>query len=284
MRILHLSDTHIQGVDGPDRRGVDPTASLRLMLAELRHQRDVDAVVVTGDLADDGSVAAYAIVRELVGDFARSLGAPVFYTTGNHDERSAFTKVLGVGHPAAVRAFPGAERAAVSSVGGWRLVTLDSLVPGEVYGRVGAAQLEWLREVLAVPAGCGTVLAFHHPPVGLAVSATQQVFGLRDPGGLAAVIRGSDVRVLLTGHYHLQLCGFLAAVPVWVTPGVVNRIDLTTAPGTERAVRGASASLVELGGQDGPMFHTFHARDPRAHETVYELDEERTREIIARHG
>ena len=105
MRILHLSDTHIQGVAGPDRRGVDPTASLRLMLAELRHQRDVDAVVVTGDLADDGSVAAYAIVRELVGDFARSLGAPVFYTTGNHDERSAFTKVLGVGHPAAVRAF-----------------------------------------------------------------------------------------------------------------------------------------------------------------------------------
>lgn len=90
--------------------------------------------------------------------------------------------------------------------------------------------------------------------------------------------------MLLTGHFHLQLFGLLVSVPVWVTPGVVNRIDLTTAPGTERAVRGASASLVELGGATGPMFHTLHARDPRAHETVYELDEERTREIIARHG
>ncbi|MFF1439943.1 metallophosphoesterase family protein [Streptomyces sp. NPDC058295] len=284
MRILHLSDTHIGRVDGPDGRRVDAADSLRLLLGELRRLRDVDAVVVTGDLADDGSVEAYTTVRELIGGFARSLGAPVFYTTGNHDERSAFTKVLGSGHPDAVLGFPGAERAAVSTVGGWRLVTLDSLVPGEVYGRLGAGQLDWLRDVLTTPAEQGTVVAFHHPPISLDISATQRVFGLREPEGLAEVIRGSDVRVLLTGHFHLQLFGLLAGVPVWVTPGVVNRIDLTTAPGTERAVRGASASLVELGGATGPMFHTLHARDPRAHETVYELDEERTREIIARHG
>ncbi|MFH9549338.1 metallophosphoesterase family protein [Streptomyces sp. NPDC051445] len=284
MRILHLSDTHIGRVDGPEGGRVDAADSLRFLLGELRHQRDVDAVVVTGDLADDGSVEAYTTVRELIGGFARSLDAPVFYTTGNHDERSAFTKVLGSGHPDAVLGFPGPERAAVSTVGGWRFVTLDSLVPGQVYGRIGAEQLDWLREVLSTPAERGTVVAFHHPPIALDVSVTQRVFGLRDPDGLAEVIRGSDVRVLLTGHFHLQLFGLLAAVPVWVTPGVVNRIDLTTAPGTERAVRGASASVVELGGAAGPMFHTLHARDPRAHETVYELDEARTRELIARHG
>ncbi|MBK3637111.1 metallophosphoesterase [Streptomyces sp. MBT97] len=284
MRILHLSDTHIGRVDGPEGDRVDATDSLRLLLDALRHQRDVDAVVVTGDLADDGSVEAYTTVRDLVGAFARSLDVPVFYTTGNHDERSAFAKVLGDGHPDAELTLAGAERAAVSTVGGWRFVTLDSLVPGKVHGRLGARQLDWLREVLSTPAERGTVVAFHHPPIALDVSATQRVFGLRDPGELAEAVRGSDVRVLLTGHFHLQLFGLLAGVPVWVTPGVVNRIDLTTAPGTERAVRGASASLVELGGGTGPMFHTLHARDPRAHETVYELDEERTREIIARHG
>lgn len=89
---------------------------------------------------------------------------------------------------------------------------------------------------------------------------------------------------MLTGHFHLQLCGLLESVPVWVTPGVVNRIDLTTAPGTERAVRGASASLVELGGPASPLFHTFHARDPRAHETVYELDEDTVRSFVERYG
>ncbi|MBW8821697.1 MAG: metallophosphoesterase [Streptomyces sp.] len=286
MRILHLSDTHVERTDAPNRNGVNATDSLRLMLAELRHLRDVDAVVVTGDIANEGDVEAYAAVRELVGEFARPLDAPVFYTTGNHDEREAFGKVLGSGHPDPERLLEtgASERAAVSTVGGYRFVTLDSLVPGEVYGRISAAQLDWLREVLSTPAEHGTVLAFHHPPLALGLSVSQPVFGLLNPGELASAIRGSDVRVLLTGHFHLQLFGMLEAVPVWVTPGVVNRIDLTTAYGTERAVRGASASLVELGGPASPMFHTFHARDPRAHETVYQLDEERTRAVLEKYG
>jgi Icc protein len=284
MRILHLSDTHLERTDAPNRRGVNATGSLRLMLAELRHLRGVDAIVVTGDLADDGAVEAYTAVRDLVGDFARPLKAPVFYTTGNHDERIAFGKVLGSGHPEPEQVLESeaGERAAVSTVGGRRFVTLDSLVPGKVYGRLSETQLAWLRGVLSTPSERGTVLALHHPPISLDISATQPHFGLRNPGELGEVIRGSDVQIVLTGHYHLQLFGLLESVPVWVTPGVVNRIDLTAAPGTERAVRGASASLVELGGAAGPMFHTFHARDPRAHETVYELGEEQVRSFVER--
>ncbi|MFE2888463.1 metallophosphoesterase family protein [Streptomyces graminifolii] len=285
MRILHLSDTHLERTDAPNRHGINATDSLRLMLGELRHQRGVDAVVVTGDIANDGAVEAYAAVKELVGGFARLMGGvPVFYTTGNHDEREAFGKVLGSGHAAPDAVFPAEFGcAAVSTVGGYRFITLDSLVPGEVYGQLSAAQLDWLGEELRTPAEHGTVLAFHHPPISLD-SPMQRAFGLTNPGELADAIRGTDIRVVLTGHFHLQLFGFLEATPVWVTPGIVNRIDLTTAYGTERAVRGASASLVELGGETGPMFHTFHARDPRAHETVYQLDAEQVRSVVERHA
>ncbi|MEV7322397.1 metallophosphoesterase [Streptomyces sp. NPDC093970] len=289
MRILHLSDTHLDRTDAPNRRGVNATASLRLMLDELGGLTCFDAVVVTGDLADEGAVEAYTALRTLIGGYARERNIPLFCTTGNHDEREAFAKVLGSGHLAAdgtdraEQVFGGEEVAAVSTVGGRRFITLDSLVPGKVYGRLGAPQLEWLREVLRTPAEHGTVLAFHHPPFALDLSVTQPAFGLRDPGDLAAAIRGGDVRMILNGHYHLQLFGLLESVPVWVTPGVVNRIDLSVAPG-ERAVRGASASLVELGGPSGPLCHTFHARDPRAHETVYEIDEAQAREFVARHG
>lgn len=76
MRILHLSDTHVERTDAPNRNGVNATDSLRLMLAELRHLRDVDALVVTGDIANEGDVEAYSAVRELMGAFAQPLDAP----------------------------------------------------------------------------------------------------------------------------------------------------------------------------------------------------------------
>ncbi|MQY34662.1 3',5'-cyclic adenosine monophosphate phosphodiesterase CpdA [Streptomyces sp. RB17] len=285
MKILHLSDTHLDRAGRPDADGADGTTALRRILADLIHLRDLSAVVVTGDVTDDGSREGYARARALLDAYARERGASVFYATGNHDERAAFTEVLGCGHahPDAVCAGPDGERAAASTVDGWRLVTLDSLVPGKAYGRISRAQLDWLRRVLATPAPRGTILAFHHPPVALEVEV-QQALGLQNADKLAEVIRGTDVQLILCGHFHLQIVGRLEQATVWVTPGVVSRIDLTARPGTERAVHGASASLVQLGTANGPLIHTLHARDPRVGETVYEADEDEMREIIEELG
>jgi 3',5'-cyclic-AMP phosphodiesterase len=272
MRILHLSDTHLIRDPGPNHYGVDPAASLRLMLHDCGELRELDAVVVTGDVADDGTSEAYAQAWQLIGGFAREREIPAFFTTGNHDERGAFGSVLGSGHAEPVdevRSTEG-ERAAVSMIKGYRLVTLDSLIPGQVYGRITATQLAWLRAVLAEPAPEGTVLAFHHPPVMVPGVKEQEWAGLRNGDELAAVIAGTDVRLVLCGHFHLQLYGTLAGVPVWATPGVVTRIDLTAPLSTVRAVRGASASLVDLGGPHSPVLHTLHARDPEAGRIAYE--------------
>ncbi|WP_393059458.1 metallophosphoesterase [Streptomyces sp. LN549] len=285
MRILHLSDTHLDRSGGPDADGADGTAALRGLLAELGHLRDLGAVVVTGDVADDGSREAYARARELLADYAGRRGANVFYTTGNHDDRTAFADVLGIGHFQPETAYEGAagERAGASTVDGWRLITLDTLVPGKGYGRLDGGQLDWLRELLATAAPVGTVLAFHHPPVALDVDV-QRALGLQNSAELAETIRGTDVQLILCGHFHLQILGRLEQATVSVTPGVVSRIDLTARPGTERAVHGPSASLVHLGAPHGPLIHTLHARDPRMGETVYEADEEEMREVIGRLG
>jgi 3',5'-cyclic-AMP phosphodiesterase len=286
MRILHLSDTHITAAPGPNQDGIDPRESLRRMLHDCGELPDIDAVVVSGDVADDGSAEAYADALDLVGAFARGRGIPAIFSTGNHDERKQFTAVLGSGHadPQTTLDSAGGERAAATTVGGYRIVTLDSLVPGKAYGKMGTAQLEWLRELLAEPAPAGTVLVFHHPPIVVPGVVVQRAFGLLNGTDLAEVIRGSDVRLLLCGHFHLQLSGMLGGVPVWVTPGVVNRIDLTATPGTERAARGASASLIDLGGPHSPVCHTLHARDPHAGETAHDLDADRLSAVIAELG
>ncbi|GGX95275.1 metallophosphoesterase family protein [Streptomyces fructofermentans] len=283
MRILHLSDTHLDRSGGPDEDGADGTAALRLLLDELGQLRDLDALVVTGDVADDGSPEAYLRARELLSAYAGDRGADVFYTTGNHDDRTAFADVLGSGHarPEAVYEGTAGERAAASTVGGRRLITLDTLVPGRAYGRLDGGQLRWLGELLRVPCPSGTVLAFHHPPIALDVDV-QRALGLQNPAELARTIRGTDVQLILCGHFHLQIVSRLEQATVWVTPGVVSRVDLTARPGTERAVHGPSASLVHLGTAGVPLIHTLHARDPRMGRTVYEADEDEMRDVIER--
>ena len=179
MRILHLSDTHLDRTESPNADGVNPRQSLRQILGDLEAVQDIDVVVITGDIAGDRSTEAYHAARDLIGEFARSRSVPMIYSIGNEDERAAFRDVLGSGHldatgndqADAVVSSSDDARTAVSYAGGYRFVTLDSLVPGKAYGRITKSQLDWLREVLSEASPRGTVLVFHHPPIALDVAS-----------------------------------------------------------------------------------------------------------------
>lgn len=134
------------------------------------------------------------------------------------------------------------------------------------------AQLDALGGVLRVPAAAGTILALHHPPVYTSSAPWTIGAGLRNRDELAATIAGTDVAAVLCGHFHLQLTGRLGQAAVWATPGVVTRIDLTAPLHVVRAVHGASATVVELGGPFSPSFHLVQARDPEVGEEVYVVD------------
>lgn len=277
-RILHLSDTHVTA-NGIDMDGVDAVAALEGILGDARHVPGLDAIVVSGDIADDGSSAGCTAVLERVGAFAAERGIPHIYSTGNHDARGPFREVLGSGH----RDADGSDRgrlldpesdlcASVSFLGELRIITLDSLVPGKTHGFLDEHQLACLKAELATPTRDGTVLVLHHPPLHMAALPWVADVVLRNISALGRVVRGSDVRAILTGHLHFQASGFLAGVPVWVTPGVVTRIDTTAPPHLVRGVLGAGASVVDLADPASPSFHVISARDPRAGEQVYLYD------------
>ncbi|WP_405524564.1 metallophosphoesterase family protein [Streptomyces canus] len=147
MKILHPSDTHLDRAGGQDADGTDGTVALRRMLADLLHLRDLDALVVTGDVAD-GSREGYARASELVGDYAQERGTSVFFATGNHDERAAFSEVRGCGHvrPDAVYDGPEGEEVAASTVDGlrWSLLT-PSCRARITEGSAGPSWTDWRR-------------------------------------------------------------------------------------------------------------------------------------------
>lgn len=230
--IAHLSDLHLLGGGHALFGRVDSENNLKTALHQLEHSGiRPDAIVISGDVADRGEADAYRRAKAAVVPAAGRMGAQVIWVMGNHDVRGPFrTELLGErphGKPV--------DR--VVDVNGLRIVSLDTSVPGFHHGEIDDSQLHWLADVLSQPARHGTVLALHHPPIPSPV-AVMDILELRDQHRLAAVIRDTDVRVVLAGHVHYTTTGTCGGVPVLGAGATSYTMDL-------------SAPVAELHGIDG---------------------------------
>ena len=232
--LLHLSDTHFVA-EGDLYGSVDSERHLRQLFAEVEASGvRPEAIVFTGDLADSGDSGAYARLRAIVDPSAVRLGARVIWVMGNHDDRGCFREqLLGLD--------PGtAPVDHVYDLNGLRVIALDSTVPGRHHGEISREQLDWLADVLSVPAPHGTILAMHHPPVPCVLDLAVLV-ELRDQAGLADVLRGSDVRSIIAGHLHYSSNATFAGIPVSVASATCYTQDLTVPAGGTRTQDGSQA-------------------------------------------
>lgn len=253
--VAHVSDPHLLAGGRKQYGVVDPEAGLELALARLsRLDPRPQALVFTGDLADEAEPAAYARLREIVEPAAAALGAQVVWVMGNHDERAAYARELfGVESDA--------TQDRVHDVAGLRVVSLDTSVPGYHHGELTDAQLAWLADVLSTPATHGTLLALHHPPIPIPMMPAAEVIELLDQHRLAEVLAGTDVRCILGGHFHYSTYSTFAGIPVSVASATCYTSD--PAP-LERFVSGVD------GHQAVTMVHVY---DDRIVHTVVPVDE-----------
>ncbi|MFC7496595.1 MULTISPECIES: metallophosphoesterase [unclassified Nocardioides] len=253
--VAHLSDPHLLAGGARQYGVVDPDEGLRLALARLARLDPAPQVLVfTGDLADKAEPEAYARLRKIVEPAAVDMGAQVVWVMGNHDERAAYSVGL-FGEES------DATQDRVHDVAGLRVVALDTSVPGYHHGELRDSQLAWLADVLATPAPYGTLLALHHPPIPIPMMPAAEVIELIEQERLAEVVRGTDVRCILGGHFHYSTYSTFAGIPVSVASATCYTSD--PAP-LERFVSGVD------GHQAMTMVHVY---DDRIVHTVVPVDE-----------
>ncbi|WP_030206211.1 metallophosphoesterase [Streptomyces sp. NRRL S-87] len=210
MLLAQISDLHLDGT----ARATERTARVMDHLRAL--PRPVDALLVTGDIADHGAEAEYE-------EAARLLDAPfpVLTCPGNHDARSAYRKALLGEEPA------GGPVNRVHRIGDTAVLMVDSTVPGEDHGLLDDETVAWIDATLGgLARGTRALLAFHQPPVLLHHPLPDRYL-LERPERLAGLLDGHPaVAAVLTGHAHTAAASTFAGRPLLVGPAVTWTLRL----------------------------------------------------------
>jgi len=209
-RIVQITDLHLMANPLAELKGVCTRATLQAVLDVLRRDfSSAERLIVTGDLAHDELRETYAALRELLADWLPKLRL----IPGNHENRDFMRQVFG-------------DRVTVvddrnvfaESVGGWRLIGLDSQLPGEVRGQLGEHQREWLACELASEPIRPTAIFVHHPSLKVGTGWLDEI-GLEDAEPLLELLqRFAHVKFVCCGHIHHEMSLTQANLLMLTTP------------------------------------------------------------------
>lgn len=207
--LAQLSDLHL----GAAWEGVEALPRLERVIDAIQAlPNEVDAVLASGDLADDASEQSYRLARQAL----ERLGVPVYPLPGNHDDRARLREVYEL---------PGTGEEPINYsavVGELRLVVVDSIVPGQDPGALAEERLRWLDDELSQDPRRPTIVAMHHAPLATGIREWDEINwedSRRAREELGAVVaRHPQLRAIVAGHLHRTAASTLSGCPVVSVP------------------------------------------------------------------
>lgn len=205
LQLVQITDTHLNGPEDGHLLGMKTLHSMHCVLDIVRQERpQIDAILVTGDLSQDGSVRSYEHLHEALESFP----CPVFWFEGNHDEPRSMQQVAS-----------GTEHLhRIIRTQHWQIILLNSQVEGAVFGHLADDQLELLETTLQERPDLHTLVSFHHHPLPMGSRWIDNI-GVRNAEELLAVVRRhNNVRCVLWGHVHQESDQMIDGVRYISTP------------------------------------------------------------------
>jgi 3',5'-cyclic-AMP phosphodiesterase len=214
--LVQLTDSHLFSESGGKLLGMDTADSLeRVVDLVLEEHPQVDLMLATGDLSQDGTLASYQRFRQL----SERVDAPARWCPGNHDELASMQEA----------ARDTEMMLPVLDIGAWRVILLNTLVPGAVFGMLADEQLALLEQALQAAPERHHLVCLHHHPVTIG-SRWMDNIGLHNRDALFDVLdRFTCVRAVLWGHIHQEFDSMRAGVRLLATPST----GVQFAPGSE---------------------------------------------------
>jgi Icc protein len=204
VKFIQVTDSHLFETASQRLIGVNTEDSLRAVIKLVAEENSVSGILATGDLSQDGSLKSY----QRFADILRDLAVPIYWTPGNHDNSASFH--------AAPENFPLSRRSVIEA-GNWRILLLDSVLPGYNSGYLATTELDYLKENIRDD-GKHHLLVLHHQPVpcGSAWLDTMKLDNSDD--FLRLITSRSSVKAVLYGHIHQAGQQDIANISFFSTP------------------------------------------------------------------
>ena len=252
MIIAQLTDLHIRADDLLCHGAADSMLNLSAAVDRLNNMEpNPDIALITGDLTDDGSEAAYRKARTCLS----SLRMPFFVIPGNHDNIANFRMAF-----ADHRYLPesGTHLHYVIEDYPLRLIGLDSTVAEEIGGLMCKVRRQWLHERLREQPERPTLLFMHHPPL------MTGIFGLDESpfserAELEALIyEHAQIEMVVCGHVHRPITKRFGRTVVATSPSTAYQFTCDLSVGKKlTAVLEPSGFLIHVwSAASGLVTHT----------------------------
>lgn len=190
MRLLILSDLHITE-NGNPIWDTDTLSHFQKAIRRINMLNNIDAIIVSGDIADAGSLWVYNFVYEQLS----ILGYPTYYIPGNHDSVANMRSIIDKEHfltPFYVK--------------DWKFIPLNSVMPddtlpGKNMGRGYLAESDIFKLIHELDTDRNICLILHHPPIAQDGWLNRKL--LENMSTFNEIIsQHPNVKLVLYGHTH----------------------------------------------------------------------------------
>ena len=196
MRIIHMSDLHLTSDKHPIW-GVDTYEQFIKALNSIGSIPNIDCIVVSGDIADDGNLLTYQYADDMLNSFS----VPVLWCPGNHDNIDTLF------------AFAKSSKSIIENpvtINGIQLIPLNTVAPDENCPNLNRSRgvlfendFQYLRKNI-LGQDNPSILVMHHPSI--------------DPGGWMTnkILKNGElfndtiqhyrnIILILYGHIHYHM-------------------------------------------------------------------------------
>lgn len=205
IRLVQISDTHLEKEEGGTLLGMDTDRSLRYVLDRVRSDNEtIDLLLATGDISTHGTPQAY----QRFANYMAAFSAPYIALPGNHDDNDIMAQHLGRERSLANHAV----------IGQWLIIMLDSTLPRQVGGHIAAEEIQRMQHLAAVHHDKHVLVACHHPPLMIDCDWIDHQRINNGEQFLDALCAIDNIKLLICGHIHQQWELNHHGLPILSTP------------------------------------------------------------------